>query len=597
MAGRISKSALRIKVLHLLRKALPILPGVLLVVGCLLLAALPAADTRVNVQDEGNLRARGYRSKVEGEDLGLGRDALSSIPSAYMRSVVLDGSSTIDVIEVPGSRAPGTEHFVVISTGPSHEVAMALAHSFAHQPFMSMDLRFYLAPPSVEVDDVIQAAGLPVGMIRGGLQLNLSSSPAGISSICVHTFGVGALQPNQDLLNVFTVGLRVHGLASDFLCHTNADSAIFAASTMAWDEWVVEAGMAVAGGGGVPQPLQQWLTGALQTHVVPPLSEAVHEGFEAIGGSPRRAGNMRLRVSHMMLYGLEMLRNDRIGQYGGGGLRTSFGLHTLGISDYGADAAPLTSNTQSSLRIARGVEYGIRSINNLDERLHHSSPAWLSSSTNTFSDFSVGQAVSFVFTAGCIAVLLGAVLQVPVGDLLTPLLYGMVSMLIAIAAVQWVCIDFELTPVLWAIGTTVIYFITHAFVGVVTATSAPSTTRHFPLLVMLAMLCTGLVFMLVGLHPVLSMFGGGVLLGQLLMCRCVSQGGVSQQHQHPPSNIGKGALRVLTWGLLSLCMSALSIIMALVMSVLLDGDGGTAAQVFILLSTQLAIVTCFATLL
>eukprot|EP00658_Telonema_sp_P-2_P045383 TRINITY_DN33333_c0_g1_i1.p2 TRINITY_DN33333_c0_g1~~TRINITY_DN33333_c0_g1_i1.p2 ORF type:complete len:104 (-),score=16.17 TRINITY_DN33333_c0_g1_i1:11-322(-) len=57
----------------------------------------------------------------------------------------------------------------------------------------------------------------------------------------------------------------------------------------------------------------------------------------------------------------------------------------------------------------------------------------------------------------CIAVLLGTVLQVPVGDLPTSLLHGILSMITAIAAVEWVCTDHELTPVLWSLCTTTIY--------------------------------------------------------------------------------------------------------------------------------------------
>jgi hypothetical protein len=563
--------------------------------GCLLFLVLPAVDTRVNVLDESNLRVRPYNSKVEVADLEVGLEGLRSIPSTTMHSVHLPGSaSPIEVIEVPGSRSPGTEHFIVISVGPSHDVAVALAHSFAHQPFLSVDLRFYLAPPAQDVDTVVGAVGLPVGMLRGGLQLNLTGAPTDKRSICLHSFGVGGLQPNQDLLNVFTSGLQAHGLTSSFLCHTDEDRRAFHGSMMTGEEWFLAAVEGALWTSSIPYPVQEWLTGGMAEHVVSSLSQLVHQAFDLMGGSPRRAGNMQMRVEHLLLYVLEMLRNGRIGAYGGGRMRTNFGTHLVGISDHGLLANPPSPNL-SALRVDRGAEYGIRSINNLDERLHHSVPVWLSSSNKNFSDFSVGQIVSFVFAAGCVAIILRTALPAPMGGLPHVLGEGVTSLLVAHAVGYRMMSGFP-TP-LGSLCMTVTYAACQALLGLCRGPHSHAVpTMHFVPLLVLAVLCTGLEFALVGLNPALSMVGGGVLLTQLLAYAFVSRSGrrAALSSRRPRSS---QILRAATRGLICVMVSAVSWGLVLVMSLLLDGDEGPSTRAFLFLSAQLAALTLFANIL
>lgn len=588
--------AARDRLFRAIFRLLPFLPSVLVLVGWCLLACLPALDTRTNVLDESNLRNRGYNSQILEGDVGIGLEdvVMSGVPAMDVTTFAIpvsEGShlsSKVVILSVPGLRAAGTEHFVVFSVGPSHGAATALAHSYSHQPFMSMDLTFYLlvGPDGRKEDDddasdalidrmVAASGGLPPGLIRGVVVLDFSHKVADTSKrVCVHTFGLDALQPNQDLLNVFLSGLRIHGSRADLLCPTQHMTNAFRGTHQPMEELLGEL-MAGLFTGSTPSRSVDVLVGALSEFVVEPLSRVVGAVVEWMGAGVSMNGQLRTAdaVRHLWMYGLEMICSHRLGSSGGGFLRGTRGVHVVGLSDGDGGSDPISHSTDpetvsaaATLRVAKGVEVGLRSINNLNERLHHSSSVWLSSSITTFTNFSVAQIVSFTFASS--SILLGLSLISTINETSASLEFaltisgvGAVLSMAFVWALRWWS-GSTLLPQQSACLAAIVYFATVRVLPCVRRLTP--LTPHFPFVVLGAFISGGLTMAMVALHPALSLWGGGVLSMQLATYSFVCRRG-RQQEMSP------GGWFYLRW-LLQFVLAVGSGVVAMGVGILLAGD-------------------------
>ena len=242
--------------------------------------------------------------------------------------------SAASQMTVYGKRSSGAESFLVLNCGSSTKAVDLLATVIRDEPYYSMDIYFYFLKSCADAEFI----ELPQGLVRGGLLMKIDTdSPASIS---VHTFGRGGLQPNQDLVNTVVAAFRARGFTCSFL----------------------EAGSAAN--------LIDSFFGFVSSYL--PEKKAAQS-------------------SHFSAYALSMIRNHRA-TYGGGALRSARGVYLVGVSSVGEWKAK-----DATMDLATAAEYVLRSFNNLNERLHHSCPVWVSLSVDIFLDFQLVQIVAFLF--------------------------------------------------------------------------------------------------------------------------------------------------------------------------------------------------------
>eukprot|EP00758_Cryptobia_borreli_P007088 Tbor_TRINITY_DN5243_c0_g1::TRINITY_DN5243_c0_g1_i1::g.16784::m.16784 len=350
-----------------LRYIIPCLHYVLFGVGIALYLVLPLMGTQPIVHDESNLRTRVAQSVIVADDIKYGMDADIAMHKKRSKAPLETQSNTTEgKFVVAGKRASGSDSFLFINAGASRAAVLALARALKRAPFLSMDIHFYFVNSLEEASRI----EIPQGLIRGAILLDFPT-PA-VNWVHVHTFGKDGLQSNQDAVNV---------VVSAFFM-----SDIGIKMTRTFDA----AGLSET---------QKQLNGQILNFIseyVGPLANHLKPLLPVLKGpfpySPQDV------TSHFTDYILSMVQSDVTGPYGGGTLRSVKGLCIVGIS---ANKERHLGNDYTSLNsVVASLEQTIRGFNNLNERLHHSYPVWVSVSPSYFVDYAMLQSIPFV-QMGC----------------------------------------------------------------------------------------------------------------------------------------------------------------------------------------------------
>lgn len=252
---------------------------------------------------------------------------------------------------VEGSRAVGTDKLLLVVNSEkevSRKAALVLARSMAQQRFLSLDVEVVIAPPSRWAAEALKASA--AGFFRAAVVLDVGCVK---TPLCVDTIGNEGLQPNLDIVNVLTSNLALVGIQADVVCSALSEIPSLQAAFAARN------------------PVFETLRGlSLLIPVKNPITQHQYLGYF----------DYLLRSATHRPDPLMQLR-DR-------------GIHTVVLRSDGACA-------EHHLPLARSIERLLRSVNNLNERLHHSFFTWFPMDADTFIDFEASQIV-IVLGAGAL---------------------------------------------------------------------------------------------------------------------------------------------------------------------------------------------------
>lgn len=265
-------------------------------------------------------------------------DFVAEMPAQMESSV----ASNPGMFVVEGSRATGTDKVLIAvgnETELSKKAAVALARAMAMQRFLSADVEFVIAPREVLAEEVLKRSAS--GFFRAAVVLDVGCLQ---SPLCIDTIGNEGLQPNLDIVNVLVSNLARVGVAADIMCH----------------EW------------GHHVPLQRALT-----------SFPVFDALQAVAA----VINVRNPITLRQYLGyFDYLLRSATHKYDPLLALRDRGIHTLVLRSKG-------NCNEHHLVLARALESLLRSLNNLNERLHHSFFTWFPLDADTFVDYEMSQIV------------------------------------------------------------------------------------------------------------------------------------------------------------------------------------------------------------